>query len=109
DGIQMLTLKLHLTADSRAWEPHLPFFEPVFAYFHRQADGEAAEATLKAMLTSDGVRSRTDDDVTLVVASHCAPADAAATEPSVVESALAGAWRGCGRPLWALAGRLGLE
>jgi hypothetical protein len=89
DGIQMLTMKLRMTLESRSWEPHLPFFEHVFAFFHRQDDPEAAKAALTAMLTSAGVRSRTDDDVTLVVASRSRPA--VVPEPRAEEDALAGA------------------
>jgi hypothetical protein len=64
DGIQMLTLRLP------TWDPFVPFFEPVFAYFQREASPAAAQAQLERMLTSSDVRGRTDDDVTLVVASR---------------------------------------
>jgi hypothetical protein len=88
DGIEMLALNLRRMAASWAWEPHLPFFEHLFAFFHRQNDSAAAAAALDGLLTSPRVRDRTDDDVTLVVASRRQLA-AATTGPGAAESALA--------------------
>jgi hypothetical protein len=64
DGLQRLAFTC---AD---WTPFAPFFQPVFSYFRQEADGEAAQAELSRMLVSPEVRRRTDDDVTLLVASR---------------------------------------
>lgn len=62
DGLTRLAFKLP------AYEPHLPFFQPLFA-FASAADGKPqAEEQLAAFLGSARVCARTDDDKSLVIA-----------------------------------------
>jgi hypothetical protein len=52
-------------------EPHLPFFEPLFAFVEASAppkDGAQASEALTAFLASPRVCERTDDDKALVLA-----------------------------------------
>ena len=58
DGLQLVALDLATGA------PHAPFFAPFFSFV--ADDGDVAQ--LEAFLGSDRVGERTDDDVTLVVA-----------------------------------------
>ncbi len=67
DGLTRLALKLP------AYQPHRPFFQPLFTFAldAREGDGEAqerAEAQLRAFLTSERVCARTDDDKSLLLA-----------------------------------------
>jgi hypothetical protein len=62
DGLQMLALK---AADG---EPHAPFFTPLFAFTAAAEDEEKGCAGLASFLGSDRVRSRADDDLTLLLA-----------------------------------------
>jgi hypothetical protein len=72
DGLQLLTLRYP------DWTPHAPFFRPVFQFLRDQGDERAAHREIEAMLQSPAVRDRTDDDVTLLVASRVLdPQDAA--------------------------------
>ncbi len=65
DGLTRLALKLPTN------EPHLPFFQPLFA-FASAADGQLqAEEQLAAFLASERVCARTDDDKSLVIAIPC--------------------------------------
>ncbi len=66
DGLQMLALRMP------AGIPHAPFFDPLFRFLAAAADQTEATAELERFLGSAGVRQRTDDDLTLVLA---APAD----------------------------------
>jgi hypothetical protein len=52
-----------------AYEPHAPFFRPLFAFAMESTDSAAAEP-LAAFLASERVTRRTDDDKTLVLAVH---------------------------------------
>jgi hypothetical protein len=67
DGVEPLAL--HFASRTA----HGPFFKSVFTPLHANAaDGEAAElsAALSAMLATPAVRTRTDDDTTLVLATR---------------------------------------
>jgi hypothetical protein len=64
DGVRSLALH---RAD---WAPFDRFFAPVFGFLKREGDAAAAGAAVRGMLRSEGVRSRTDDDVTLLVATR---------------------------------------
>ncbi len=59
DGVQMLALELSSNT------AHAPFFAPLFTY---AAHPDADTGELTAMLSSDRVNERTDDDKTLVLA-----------------------------------------
>lgn len=63
DGLQMLALKMPEAT------PHAPFFTPMFQFAASAEETAAAEAELAAFLRSSRVAERTDDDLTLVVAS----------------------------------------
>lgn len=66
DGLAAMTDGLQLVAFELATgTPHPPFFEPFLAFV--RDDGPVDQ--LEAFLASDRVAARTDDDVTLVVAS----------------------------------------
>jgi hypothetical protein len=64
DGLQMLALKM---PDGT---PHAPFFKPLFAWLDRRGEPEAARAELEGWLTSPRVSERTDDDLTLLLATR---------------------------------------
>jgi hypothetical protein len=64
DGLQMLALKFP------SWDPFTPFFDPLFKFAGDVTDAVAAKADLERFLGSKKVRSKTDDDVTLVIAHH---------------------------------------
>lgn len=72
DGLLRLAVRLP------SYEPHPPFFAPLFAFVAESTDREAAEAELAAFLASERVTRRTDDDKTLVLA---APIRESADEP----------------------------
>ena len=63
DGLGLLALDL-----SDGGKPHSPFFEPLLG-FARNDDAHAVE--LERFLESERVATRTDDDVTLVLATLC--------------------------------------
>lgn len=66
DGLALCTDGVELLAiETATGQPHLPFFDPLFAY---AAGPEASSGELAAFLASDRVRTRTDDDCTLVLA-----------------------------------------
>ena len=66
DGLALMTDGLQLLAlDLAAGTPHAPFFDPLFS-FARSTGAKRDE--LAAFLSSDRVRERTDDDVTVVLA-----------------------------------------
>jgi hypothetical protein len=62
DGLLRLALRLPV------YEPHAPFFAPLFAFAAEATDAEAAVAELVTFLASERVAHRTDDDKTLVIA-----------------------------------------
>jgi hypothetical protein len=68
DGLQMVALQM----PSR--EPHPGFFTPLFRYLETQRDGLQASEAVAAFLGSARVRERTDDDITLILASLVAEA-----------------------------------
>ena len=70
DGVAAMTDGLQLVAfDLATGVPHAPFFTPFFAYAAGDGDAEG----LVSFLGSDRVGERTDDDVTLAVASLVTP------------------------------------
>lgn len=62
DGLQMLALKMP------EGTPHPPFFRPLFRFVESTTDPEEAQGQLAAFLAAPKVTSRTDDDLTLVLA-----------------------------------------
>ena len=62
DGLQMLALHM---ADNT---PHAPFFSPLFRFVGEIKDTEGAECQLRTFLRSPRITQRTDDDLTLLVA-----------------------------------------
>lgn len=62
DGIQPLALKAPEN------NPHAPFFTPLFRFLSESQDQASANAELATFLGSERVRQRTDDDLTLVLA-----------------------------------------
>lgn len=62
DGLQMLALKMPGAV------PHLPFFQPLWAWLSRLEDLEAGQRELLATLGSARFSERTDDDLTLLLA-----------------------------------------
>ncbi len=70
DGVAVLTDGLQLLAfDLASGAPHVPFFDPFFGF--ASSGGSATDLAL--FLGSDRVAERTDDDVTLVVATPIPP------------------------------------
>jgi len=61
DGLQALALKLPEAT------PHPPFFRPLFKLI-ANASASEAEAEMESFLTSDRIRNRADDDLTLLLA-----------------------------------------
>ncbi len=61
DGLGLLAL------DMSTGQPHAPFFEPLFAFCETTADGTQG---VERFLGSERVASRTDDDLTLLIALH---------------------------------------
>ena len=62
DGLQMLALKIP------EYMPHAPFFSPLFRFVAEVTDETEAKEQLEAFLRSPRVRKRTDDDLTLLLA-----------------------------------------
>lgn len=62
DGLQMLALKIP------EGTPHAPFFEPLFRFVSEVEDREMAKIQLENFLRSPRVQERTDDDLTLLLA-----------------------------------------
>ncbi len=67
DGLIRLAMKINTN------EPHLPFFRPLFAFTAQLEDTSEAREQLQALLASDRVCERTDDDKTLVLAARAFP------------------------------------
>lgn len=61
DGLTSLAMNLAQN------KPHLPFFDPLFAFVRAAEDDEDATTQLAAFLDSPRVNARTDDDKTLVL------------------------------------------
>jgi len=66
DGLQRLALRM---GDAT---PHAPFFSALFRFARETTDETAAQGELTAFLSSPRVAERTDDDVTLLLATHAA-------------------------------------
>ncbi len=64
DGLQLLALKMP------SGSPHSPFFSPLFRFMDAIADEKEAEEQLVSFLRSPRVTERTDDDLTLLLASY---------------------------------------
>ena len=62
DGLQMLALEM---TDGK---PHVPFFSPLFHYMADVTDENEAKEQLVALLRSERITERTDDDLTLLLA-----------------------------------------
>ena len=73
DGLEQLVL------DFRLRTPHEPFFHRMFAPLRSTTSGDCSSLSkhLESYLVSPGVRERTDDDVTLVLARRASPTEAA--------------------------------
>ena len=67
DGLQMLALTLS------GEQPHGPFFTPFFRYMAGAPDEREGQRQLIRFLCSSRVRSRTDDDLTLLLAARGKP------------------------------------
>ena len=63
DGLQMLALKMPEAV------PHAPFFSPLFRFAAQIQDEAEAKQQLDSFLRSPRVTERTDDDLTLLLAS----------------------------------------
>ncbi|HLO50377.1 MAG TPA: PP2C family serine/threonine-protein phosphatase [Kamptonema sp.] len=63
DGLQMLALKMP------EGTPHVPFFSPLFRFAAQIDDEIEAKQQLESFLRSPRVTERTDDDLTLLLAS----------------------------------------
>ena len=64
DGLQGLALKLP------ARTPHEPFFAPLFAFAADAGGAGDAQAQLASFLSGPRVAARSDDDITLVLATR---------------------------------------
>ncbi len=62
DGLQMLALEM---TDGK---PHVPFFSPLFHFMADVTDETEAKEQLVALLRSERITQRTDDDLTLLLA-----------------------------------------
>jgi serine/threonine protein phosphatase PrpC len=74
DGIQLLTLQYP------SWEPFEPFFRQTFSFMGAMGKS-GVTSHLESFLASDKLASRTDDDITLVLACR-PPAPEAMLEPA---------------------------
>ena len=63
DGLQMLALKMP------SGTPHVPFFNPLFGFVSQMIDESAARKELEGFLKSPRVAQRSDDDLTILLAS----------------------------------------
>ncbi len=62
DGLQMLALEMNGS------KPHAPFFSPMFQFVADVTDERDAQEQLVAFLRSERISTRTDDDLTLLLA-----------------------------------------
>ncbi len=63
DGLEMVALKMSTR------EPYPGFFKPLFRFVANEADDRETKDQIQSLLRSTRVRDRTDDDLTLLVAS----------------------------------------
>jgi hypothetical protein len=63
DGLQLLCLKIPEGV------PHEPFFSPIFDFVSQVVDEKSFREMLIGFLRSPRIRERTDDDITLILAS----------------------------------------
>jgi protein phosphatase 2C-like protein len=61
DGLQLVALRYP------SWDPHEPFFTPLFDFVSQSSDTSAAQVELAAYLGSTALRDRSSDDITLVL------------------------------------------
>jgi len=64
DGLEMLSLEMP------AGTPHRPFFLPLFRFATEMADEKEATQQLESFLTSSRMTDRSDDDLTLLLATR---------------------------------------
>jgi hypothetical protein len=64
DGLERLALQFG------SQTPHAPFFTPLFRALRAADDVESLNEHLRQFLASDSVQSRSDDDKTLILATH---------------------------------------
>ena len=64
DGIERLALNFETQT------PHLPFFRPLFQAVRTSKNGSSLDDDLAQFLQSESVRNRSDDDKTLILATH---------------------------------------
>ena len=64
DGMEMMSL------DFSSKTPHLPFFNPLLKTLKEADDSQDLGEDLRRFLQSDSVRSRSDDDKTIIVATR---------------------------------------
>ncbi len=62
DGLQRLALKMPENV------PHEPFFQPLFRFMEKVTDEQQAQESLTAFLASPRIAERTEDDITLLLA-----------------------------------------
>jgi hypothetical protein len=84
DGLLRLAVRLPL------YEPHAPFFRPLFAFLRETDDAPGAQGELVRFLVSDRVADRTDDDKTLVLAVRAAGDEGDTTQPTATEASHTG-------------------
>ena len=77
DGLLRLALKLP------QYEPHRPFFTPLFAFIRGLHEEDLGVQQLADFLGSERVCARTDDDKTLVLAARLPPSS---SEPDILTS-----------------------
>ena len=70
DGLQSVAL------DYARRQAHEPFFLPLFQAIKNQANPENLEAPMQSFLESPNLAERTDDDLTLILATRNSPDDA---------------------------------
>ncbi len=64
DGIERIAL------DFERQTPHVPFFKPLFSAVRNSQNGDSLGRDLAQFLQSDSVKNRSDDDKTLILATH---------------------------------------
>jgi hypothetical protein len=80
DGLLRLAVRLP------SYEPHAPFFRPLFAFLRETGDVSAAQDELARFLASERIADRTDDDKTLVLAVRAADDEDDTTQPTATEA-----------------------
>lgn len=84
DGLLRLAVRLP------SYEPHPPFFRPLFVFLAETPDAVEAGDALARFLASDRVAQRTDDDKTLVLAVRVAGDEDNAASPAPTGASHAG-------------------